>query len=281
MVAFVKVNILWTIGILLVGFIITLVIARIVAETGMPLISLIDCKILYFMKLFPVKLTSAISIFIAGFCDYIFSYSTRTAPIVALTHAFGTDKKNGPKQQIRLIYLFLVILIVGLVICGAATVAMSYNHTASLDGLENPISPWGSNTVVRRSENLLKEFGRGSWTGQSYSQPLHLGIGVVLATILQVLCLMLPQWPLHPVGLVMAGTWYIGQAWASIMFGWFLKMAIVRYGGAKAYNIAKPFFLGIIISEIFCAILWAAVPLVLIWMGYDPADIGRLTIIPR
>jgi len=58
-------------------------------------------------------------------------------------------------------------------------------------------------------------------------------------------------------------------------------MAIVRYGGAKAYNIAKPFFLGIIISEIFCAILWAIVPLVLIWMGYDPAGIGRLTIIPR
>ena len=277
---FVKVNLFWTIGILLIGFIITLVMARVVAETGIPLISLIDFKILYFMKLFPVKLTTAISIFIGGFCDYIFSFSTRTAPVVALTHALGTDKENGPKQQVRLVYLFLAVLIVGLLICGAASLTMAYNHAASLDGLENPVCEWGS-SLVDLTHDPLKEYARGSWTGQTYSQTLHLGVGIVLATALQILCLMLPQWPLHPIGLVMAGTWYIGQAWASIMFGWFIKMAIVRYGGAKAYNIAKPFFLGLIISEIASAILWAIVPLVLIWMGYDPADVGRLTIVPR
>ena len=155
-----------------------------------------------------------------------------------MTHAFGSDKKNGSKQHIRMVYLFLLVLIVGVVICGAATLTMSYHHTASLDGLENPVSPWAHN-LINRTHDPLKEYARGSWTGQSYSQPLHLGVGVVLATILLVLCLMIPQWPLHPVGLVMAGTWYIGQAWASIMFGWFIKMAIVRYGGAKAYNIAK------------------------------------------
>ena len=276
---YVGVSLFWTVAIIAIFFIVTLVMARVVAETGMPLMSLIDFKILYFIKLFPVKMTTAISVFIGGFCDYILSFSTRTTPIVPLIHAFGVDKKTTPRQQTRLTYLFIAVLAIGVVVCGIATVDMGYHYATSLDGTQK-LSWWGSD-LIYRTHNQLQEYARGAWQGQNYSQVSHLTAGFIIATVLQVLCLMIPQWPLHPVGLVMVGTWYMGQAWASVCLGWFLKMAIVKYGGAKAYNIAKPFFLGLIISEICCAILWAIVPLILIWMGYDPGDIGRLPVIPR
>jgi hypothetical protein len=276
---YVGVTLFWAVGMMIIFFIVTLVIARVVAETGMPLISLIDFKILYFMKLLPMKMTSAIPIFIGGFCDNFLSFSTRTAPIVPLIHSFGVDKKSGPKQQVRLSFLFVAVLAVGVLICGAAILNMGYHYASSLDGTE-PLCWWGG-SLIGPTHTTLKEFARGSWAGYPYSQVSHLTAGILIATVLQVLCLMIPQWPLHPIGLVMVGTWYIGQAWASIFLGWCLKTAVIKYGGAKAYNIAKPFFLGLIISEICCAILWAAVPLILIWMGHDPGEIGRLPVIPR
>ena len=39
-----------------------------------------------------------------------------------------------------------------------------------------------------------------------------------------------------------------------------------------------PLFLGLIIGEVFAAILWAIVPAVLIWMGGDAAEIGHISV---
>ena len=277
---YVKVNLFWSIAIIIICFIVCIVIARLVAETGIPLISVIDFRILYFIKFLPISLTSRISILVGGMCDFIFAYSTRTAPIVALTYALGIDKNASPKKQKRFTYLFIVVCVLGLIICGAATVNMAYHHINSLDGVEKPLS-WWSSGLIARVHYVLNDYVRGSWGNTQYSEVSHFSAGFIIAIVLEVLSLAIPQWPLHPVGLLMIGTWYLGKAWISILIGWTLKVAILRFGGARAYNIAKPLFIGVILGEIVAVILWAAVPLLLIWMGHDPADVGRLMVIPR
>ncbi|HRU01765.1 MAG TPA: hypothetical protein P5239_08690, partial [Victivallales bacterium] len=64
--------------------------------------------------------------------------------------------------------------------------------------------------------------------------------------------------------------------------GWILKVLILNYAGAQGYRIARPIFLGLIIGEVFAAIIWAIVPLIHIYfLGGDPAEVGRIIIIPQ
>ena len=130
-------------------------------------------------------------------------------------------------------------------------------------------------------QNPVKAFARDSWGGAPYSRLGHTIFGAILAVALQIGCLLSPLWPLHPVGLlIMSGhhDGFILHIWPSILFGWAIKRAILLYGGAKAYRSARPLFLGIILGEVFSAILWALVPAVLVWMGGDAAEIGHINI---
>ena len=40
---------------------------------------------------------------------------------------------------------------------------------------------------------------------------------------------------------------------------WILKLVIVGYGGVRLYQMAKPFFLGMILGEVTVAGLWAII----------------------
>jgi hypothetical protein len=64
------------------------------------------------------------------------------------------------------------------------------------------------------------------------------------------------RWPgflLHPLVFVLWATWPAQVLWFPFLVGWLAKTAIVKYGGGRAYNAAKPFFLGMIIGEIMLA----------------------------
>ena len=45
---------------------------------------------------------------------------------------------------------------------------------------------------------------------------------------------------------------------------WLLKLLILRYGGARLYRTAQPFFLGIIFGTVFASITQAAVPIIMV-----------------
>jgi hypothetical protein len=53
----------------------------------------------------------------------------------------------------------------------------------------------------------------------------------------------------HPIGLIVATSWPIYNLWGSLMLGWVLKVAVLRYGGAHVYTNLKPFAIGIIAAD--------------------------------
>ncbi len=59
--------------------------------------------------------------------------------------------------------------------------------------------------------------------------------------------------PYHPLVFLMWETWPSKFMWFSFLVGWALKRAITGFGGARAYHLAKPFFLGLIMGEVFLA----------------------------
>ena len=56
-------------------------------------------------------------------------------------------------------------------------------------------------------------------------------------------------WPFHPIGFALGGIWMMDELWATILGTWAIKGVIMRYGGVKAYQKARPFFLGLILGQ--------------------------------
>ncbi|MDA0744969.1 MAG: hypothetical protein O2954_00490 [bacterium] len=71
------------------------------------------------------------------------------------------------------------------------------------------------------------------------------------------------RWPLHPIGYVY-GTGFGWTIWGAALVGWFCKWLVAQYGGATTYRKVRPFFLGMIFSEVSMRLFWAGVAM---WRG--------------
>jgi hypothetical protein len=66
--------------------------------------------------------------------------------------------------------------------------------------------------------------------------------------------------PLHPVGLVTAGS--LGELALSIFIGWACKSMLLRYGGGALYQRARLLFLGVILGEATIGVIWIILGLI-------------------
>ena len=92
---------------------------------------------------------------------------------------------------------------------------------------------------------------------------LALGFGLVVAT--GYLRLRLPKFPLHPLPLVLLGTWLMSRYWMCFLIGWGLKQLILRIGGGRLFEKGRPFFTGIVIGQAAVLLVWVIVNIVLFW----------------
>jgi hypothetical protein len=259
-------------------FVVALVINRVLAETGMPFVHLqMPPADLAYVKLASIGIITPASIFFNGILGVLFVLTSHMNVAGMSSHALALDDKGSPKRQWRLAYGFIGVLAVGLLLCGAVHLIANYH----------PHPEWaGPNQVAIRNDNIntftthtspsaaLAQYveataeianGRpGQLDVPLYNQCSHIGFGFGCAAILQWLCLNFPTWPIHPIGLLLAETSFVQNGWVSILFGWLAKIAIVRIGGAALYRSARPFFIGLILGELFAAIFWGLTPMLLI-----------------
>lgn len=273
------VPVLWAVAFVIIGFMVSVLIARIVAETGLPFIRVTGLEPAYFMAMLPAAWLSGAAIFMSGIISIIFPMGSRVSAAVMASHAIGIDKDATPKYQLRIGYLMIGLLVLGVVVAGIAHLYMGYTQPVALDGSQSMLNGWGSDQL-RGTQRSLLALSDGYWPGAS-GRFTNLTIGMVLAGALYIMCMRSPTWPLHPIGLLLVGHYYSHTAWASIFIGWLLKTTIVYYGGAHLYRRALPFFLGIIMGEVFSAVIWTAVPATLLLTGSDPSDVGQIPILPR
>jgi hypothetical protein len=83
-------------------------------------------------------------------------------------------------------------------------------------------------------------------------------------------------WPLHPVGFLLAYTYPVSRIWFSLFIGWLLKVMIVRFGGARMVQNARPFFLGLILGEAGAAAFWVLVSIVANLLGMEYVKVSLL-----
>jgi hypothetical protein len=261
----------------------TLVLARIVAETGIPLTgnSLLAGSML---SLLPISWLSGKAIYLTNSVDLIIgNNASLVSGSVTTMHGLGLDEDEKPRRQAKLAMSLLGVTVLGLVVAGAVHLSMGYTHDKNLKGREVGRNIGALSTVTNGMDTPLKNYARKSWGKSAHNRIAHTIFGLILGVALQIGCLLSPLWPLHPVGLLMMATRgaFIKAIWPSILLGWALKRGIVIYGGAKTYRKAKPLFLGLIVGGVFSELLWAIVPAVLVWLGGDASEINAIRIYPH
>lgn len=271
----VHVSFLWALGLLVLSFFYALAITRIVAETGLPLIAPDTRYTLTLARLVPVAWRTATSMYFAGIVGFFIGHGNRLCVTTMVLHALGLDKRSEPHRQWRLAGLFLGVIVLSVVVCGGVHLWASYHNSATLDGRESPISRWGVGILQFSAERLLRDFDSGASDTAGFNQPAHIVFGAGLAGVLYWLCQMSPSWPLHPVALLFVGNWYAHRVWFNVFLGWLAKVLILRYGGSRLYTRSKPFFIGLILGEVFAVAFWGVVTGVLAALGqpYEVVEI--------
>ncbi len=80
--------------------------------------------------------------------------------------------------------------------------------------------------------------------------------------LLLVLCYyLLPWWPIHPLGYLMAYSSSMRILWFSFLVGWLCNALCLRYGGTFLYRRIRLVFIGLIIGDFCMGAFWALVSL--------------------
>lgn len=87
------------------------------------------------------------------------------------------------------------------------------------------------------------------------------------------------RFPLHPAIFLVWGTYPCIVVWASFLLGWFVKTLVVRFGGGSVYQKLKPFFIGLIASELMASAFVICVDMVYYWITGEVARV-QIRILP-
>jgi hypothetical protein len=253
---------------------VSLLICRLVAETGMPFLRIDDGGSVPFVRLIGANLAragglrwlSGASLYMQSLISMLVTFASRVHASVMGCHGLALEEASGERRQGRLALVFVAVLAIGLVACGAVHLDIAYRNSQTLQGTGQPINSGATGSLSAAGWDLIR-LGIGQVNVSDVNSPDradrgvgHLLLGMALAGALSWLCLRSPRWPLHPVGLLIVSTHYGNWGWPSIFLGWGAKSLILRYGGARAYRQARPAFLGLIVGEVFASAFWCIEP---------------------
>lgn len=265
----------WSLFFVVVGVMIMFVVARIVAETGLTYVWIIPLAAARLMDYLPQKWQSVSVAFLRETHNVLFNRTSAVSVAVMMALALGLNRGATASSRRRLSGVALIVLMLGLVICGAVHMHMGYTLDTSFDGKNAPITGRGARLLGLGGVESVAS-GRGSAL-----QSGELGMlifGVALAIGLLFLCSRFPRWPLHPIGLIFVYSSIGLRLFMSLFIGWSVKTLIVTYGGARAYRASMPVFLGLILGEAFANAFWTLVPILQILFGVDPVDVPHMII---
>jgi len=243
-----------------------LTLMRVLAETGLPLFFLDTYTFINFLRMVPLGLRSLAAMYFGGHLSVWLGSGQRICIGAAASQAMAIDQDDDVTKNIRSGGLFMLVLTLSLICGWLLILAMTYHYSETPEG--GQIAWWGRRQFLP-GENLLIDTISGTKPTPLANHMPALLTGGLLVTLFYCLCNFVPGWPIHPVGLLGAGTWCVSQIWQNVFFGWLIKNLLLKYGGSRAYTSAKPFFIGAVVGELLALFLWSGLAAVLALKGLE------------
>lgn len=266
---------LWSLLLVVTAVLVMLLVARIVAETGITYIWIIPLTASRLIGLFPRSWNSIATAFLEGAHYILANRASAVSATVMMILTLGLKRDPTPKSGRNLARMGIVILMLGLVICGAVHLHMGYNLVTSYDGVQSPVTGRGARVM---GLGAVTEVALGRENPDRDEQLGYMVFGFALAGVLLFLCNRFPNWPLHPIGLIFVHSSIGLRLCISLALGWLIRAVIVRYFGARAYRGGIPLFLGLILGEVFANALWILIPVLELLFGGNPGEIEHIII---
>jgi hypothetical protein len=237
--------------IVVVLFVVSLIMGRSTAEGGLMMTETTLIPIDLCALFVPFSALGTRNLAVLSFVDAIFPRDQRGLLVTGLMDGLKLSDGVGLSRRKSLLVFaaaVLVAILVGIVV--QMTIAYHRGHVtlyyyprvnatllfqihgSSLLGSEEGVSPWG-----------LPSFGAGAF----------------VAAFLLWMRMRFAWWTLHPLGYALMASWTVSLFWFPCLLAWVVKAGMVRYGGMKIFNMAKPFFLGLILGETLSVLFWLMV----------------------
>lgn len=234
----------------LFALIIFLVLTRIVCEAGIPTLvaTIISSSIVISMwgsKHIPVSALVALGL------TYVYSADLRTFPMAASSMSLKIMDKFSFKKR-YLFWAIMAAIFVNIVATMIFMLKISYKYGGI--NLNSWFFKGGPQAPFDYIADLIKNPTDSNKIGW-----LCRGIGLVVMSGLMFMRQQFLWWPLHPIGFVIGPVWLMDQLWFSIFIAWLIKKIILKYGGARAYEKSKYFFLGLPLGLYTCAGIWVII----------------------
>ena len=232
---------------LMLFFVIALVMARSVCESGMLMTETSFRPIDLYRMVGDVRNLGAANITGLAFLDGLWMRDQRG---LILTGFLDSMKfADGVRVRRRsLLGVFGLALIVAIGVAGYLHISLPYKLGAvqMYDYVYqgNPVWTFKNATdVLNRAQPPLPFFAT-----------INFMVGALVTFLIATLRTRLLWFPLHPLGYALSGCWTMMVFWFPCFVAWLCKVLILRYGGMKLYARARPFFLGLVLGEFTTAI---------------------------
>jgi len=96
----------------------------------------------------------------------------------------------------------------------------------------------------------------------NYSEMSGIGGGFIFTIFLMIMKVRFLWWPFHPAGYVLTASGSLEILWFPAFISWFIKSSVLRFGGAKQFRLAAPFFLGLILGDYALGCLWSIIGII-------------------
>lgn len=209
----------------------------------------------------------------------------RGGPDLILTNILGTDPAVLPAQQLTALSLCfwfnrayrahpMPVQLEALKIADSTGIRQSHMATAlTIAAFLGVFSAFWAQLhcyyaygIAAKMSGVATTFGREpfmrlqSWLahphGTNWPRMGAYAVGLGLTWLLMVARVSFPNWPLHPVGYAISGSWSMNCLWLPIFIAWLAKLLITRYGGHRTFTRALPFALGMVLGEFIIGSLW-------------------------
>ena len=143
------------------------------------------------------------------------------------------------------------------------------------------IGDWAANQsfqiqlVTREVAFQDQRFQRAQDTGEPYGNYVHpaktwwIGGAFVMTILLFIAKSVWVSFPLHPVGYILANTYFINMVWGSLFAAMIIKFVTLKAGGVMTVRkTMTPFFVGVFLGAVSMYLFWDAIGLICNAFGY-------------
>jgi hypothetical protein len=258
--------VIWTLALLMLF----LVTCRIVAEMGIPWTPLSGVgPTPFLLSVLGEKALGARALALLAVFDNITLNTTLHLSPAAANAAHVETRLRGRLSGPGILVPFLLVMLTAF---AATALWIGY----SSEGAVNDYPTRGFNTINNAAASVQNIFLQGQgpdaargvlavnaplrerWASVRVDPrfPPLFAFGAALVLLTGLARLRFAWFPLHPLPLVLLGSWVMSRYAFSFFLGWLIKAAILKVGGGRLFERTKPFFVGVVSGLAFIYAFW-------------------------